>query len=193
VLILHYLDWISHYRDREGHIPVNVPLILARDSTDLDRQLLLANYYLEVGNATELTFMAQRLEHLFGDNAQAMNHAALSYLKMARLQQSGESFEKAYRLDSNDVAILIGYAAYLYEVEDYQRAASLLERAVELNPESFLANNNLAVLYAELGRLEPAVGYLARAETLMASKSHERMVKRTRALLKNRAQTPTAP
>ncbi len=193
VLVLRYLYWITYYRDQEGHVPQPVPLILARDSTNIERQLLLANYYLEVGKAGELDFMAQRLERLFADNAQAKNHAAMIYLKLGRLPECGGAFEQAYELDSNNVSILIGFAAYLYEVYDYERAASLLERAVELNPTSFLANHNLAVAYIELKRLESAVEYLARAESLIASKPHARMVRRTMGLLQGRVKQSTEP
>jgi Tfp pilus assembly protein PilF len=78
-------------------------------------------------------------------------------------------------------------------VEDYERAVQLLERAVMVNRSSFLANHNLAVAYIELKRIESAVEYLARAESLIASKSHARMVKRTMGLLQRRVRQSTEP
>jgi len=73
--------------------------------------------------------------------------------------------------------------------------ATLLERAVKLNPSSFLANHNLALVYIELGRAQEAAQYLARARDLVSSESHARMLQRTLEMLKggrNRRPTPKA-
>ncbi len=183
IYVLNYLNWMTHYRSQDGHIPVNLPQILASDSTNIDRQSLLAEYFLRFGKAGELDFMARRLERLFADNAQARNHAAMIYLRLGRLPQCGASFERAYELDSNDVAVLIGFAAYQYEVEDYERAVQLLERAIMLNPSSFLANHNLALAYHQVGQPGPAVEFLSRAGRLADIESRRRMVRRSAQLI----------
>jgi thioredoxin-like negative regulator of GroEL len=191
--VLNYLNWMTHYRSQDGHVPVNLPQILASDSTNISRQSLLAEYFLRFGKAGQLTWLADRLQRVFPDHPEALRQAATIYLKLNRVDRCGEAFQRAYRLDSSDVSILIGFAAYQYQVEDYERAVQLLERAVMVNRSSFLANHNLAVAYIELKRIESAVEYLARAESLIASKSHARMVKRTMGLLQRRVRQSTEP
>jgi tetratricopeptide (TPR) repeat protein len=194
--VLNYLHWMTGYRSQSGHVPIDVPGVLKSESKSRDRMLLLANYYLRFGNDIDRIETAESMERQFETDVKARLYAGILYLKLNRLDDCLSNLQAAHLLDSNDVEVLTAYAAYQYQVGELQRAITLLNRAVVLNPNSFQAHHSLAVALNDTGQLDLAVEHLAKAKELAASQSHRRMVEKTwrllsKAIQDNRSQMKT--
>lgn len=194
--VLNYLHWMTGYRSRNGHVPINVPSKLKSDINNRDRILLLACYHLRFGNEADLMETAGLLAQGFQTDVKARLYAGLLYLKLNELDACGLMLWKAYLLDSNDVEVLTASAAYQYQVGELQSAIDLLNRAVKLNPRSFQAHHSLAVALNDIGQVDLAVEQLAKAKELATSQTHRRMFEKiwrevSKAIQNNRSQTKT--
>ncbi|MDH3892500.1 MAG: tetratricopeptide repeat protein [candidate division Zixibacteria bacterium] len=177
--ILNYLNWMTGYSSQDGHVPVDVPGFLKSESASRDRSLLLAVYYLRFGGDIDLLQTADHLEQRFDEDVKARLYAGILFMKTNRLDECLRNFEAAYQLDSNDVEVLTAYAGFQYQADNLQQTIILLDRAVELNPNSFQAHYSLAVALNDSGQLDLAVEHLSKARELAVGQSRRRKVEAT--------------
>ena len=178
--VLYFLHRALHYQGSPEQSIERLNLALEVDSTDLGTHLLLASYYLNHGSPQQQLAMAGELERLFPNEGKAMMYAGVVSLRLGDVPRSGALLDRAYQLDDGDVDIMINYSSYLYESGEYDRAVALLAKALAKNPDSFLANHNIALAFERLGQIGEARRYLDRADSLAASDSQRQMIRRFR-------------
>jgi TolB-like protein/DNA-binding winged helix-turn-helix (wHTH) protein len=76
------------------------------------------------------------------------------------------SYQSAYDLSPNDIGVLDSFASLLSWSGHHERAISLAERAVELDPASPTSHWNLGVTLAQAGRGAAAAGVLRQAAAM---------------------------
>jgi tetratricopeptide (TPR) repeat protein len=99
------------------------------------------------------------LEKLIASDAK--NAAALAclgtLLRTTDPQRSAELFRRANQIDASNADYAVGYGAALVQLRQFERAASVLQRVVELAPEHYEAHANLAAALYELKLYKQAV------------------------------------
>jgi tetratricopeptide (TPR) repeat protein len=99
------------------------------------------------------------LEKLVASDAK--NTAALSCLgviyRTSDPQRSLEYFRRANQIDPSNADYAVGYGAALVQLRQFDKAAAILQRVVQLSPEHYEAHANLAAALYELKLYKQAV------------------------------------
>ncbi len=97
---------------------------------------------------------------------------ANALMKDDRPQQAVQSIKTAMRLDPHyPTAYLVRFAQAQFQLEDYQGATRLLEKAIESNPDDDWAYIYLAAAYGQLNLTDKARAALTQADKLRAKAS----------------------
>jgi tetratricopeptide (TPR) repeat protein len=92
------------------------------------------------------------------DEKNATARACLgSLLRTTDPQRSLELFRRAGEIDPRNADYAVGYGAALVQLRQFERAASVLARVVELSPEHYEAHANLAAALYEMKLYKQAV------------------------------------
>jgi len=119
----------------------------------------LTGWYGEKISDDEILAIADKALQL--DPGLAEAHAARGYaLGIAdRIEEAEAAFEEALRLDPVSFEATFAYARHCVKVGDYERAAALFIRALEVQPDDPQAPNLLPAILRALGRDEEALEY----------------------------------
>jgi tetratricopeptide (TPR) repeat protein len=80
-----------------------------------------------------------------------------SLLRTSDPQRSAELFRRANQIDPSNADYAVGYGAALVQLRQFDKAAAILQRVVELSPEHYEAHANLAAALYELKLYKQAV------------------------------------
>jgi tetratricopeptide (TPR) repeat protein len=123
------------------------------------------------------------------DNADAANNIGVIYYLMGMYDQAREAFEQALQIQPDQelaranlekltqksnqpqttskptgtVREYIEVGAAFYASGDYMKAAEYFEKALQLQPDNFKANNNIALTYMKIGKMDAAKQHFKRA------------------------------
>jgi len=89
-----------------------------------------------------------------------LNNKGLAYSRDNDFQSAVISFDKAYKLDPNDVEVVDNYAYILYRFGDNPKAAIISSRAISLNPMRSSSWGTYAQIQAALGNKEKSIAAL---------------------------------
>ena len=110
---------------------------------------------LESGN---VILAISELERALERNPVAMNYVYLAeaYRIAGQVEEARETFEKAIEKYSYDWEIHYQYGVLLIELEDNEKAISLIDQAAELAGEDLMVQYQLYIAYAQLGAEDKA-------------------------------------
>ncbi len=148
----------------------------ATDSLSLVTYHYLMEYYRRWGNRSDLRQLAATIEKVFQGNARGQMDAGTLYMDLGEIEKGAACLDKAYKLDSNDVFVIVNYGVFKLHSGDFPNAIRLLTKAVQKNPEYFAANFNLGLAYAGTGDGTRAVEYFSRAEKLASTQAESAQI-----------------
>jgi len=141
-----------------------------------DPYILLAEYYLNYATPQEKPAVAGTLPQWFPNVARAQLYSGVAHLQLGEDSLAGVRMARAFELDSSDVNVMVNFAVWNRDFGDLDRAESLLLRACERHPQSFLAHYNMVLVSLDRGNLEQADAFYGLALQLQTSQSHARML-----------------
>ncbi|PID70946.1 MAG: hypothetical protein CR985_02350 [Flavobacteriales bacterium] len=89
------------------------------------------------------------------------------YQKKGDLNQAKSAYEKALAIDNRNNMARTNLAQVYYQLRDYKKAEFVFKQIIEQEPDFGLTYYSLALLYAELNRLDEAIEQLLKARKLM--------------------------
>jgi Flp pilus assembly protein TadD len=124
----------------------------------------LATVYSELEQHDNAASAFQNAVRLEPDNADNHCSLATSYLKLNKPAEAMHSAKEALRLnpESAEAYLCLGCALH-YDSETFAEAAAAYQKALQLQPDQFIALGNLGDVNLQLGRLEEAQDALIRA------------------------------
>ena len=98
---------------------------------------------------------------------------ALLYIRMENMAQARASLERAINIYANHAAAQSLLGALLYNLSEYPAAITALEKAVQLQPQSWQAHRSLALCFLSEKSLEKARAHAERALETSGNKAPE--------------------
>jgi serine/threonine-protein kinase len=117
------------------------------DSSDWRWRNKLGAFYLSVGKLDAALREFNETVKLTPDNARAYNNLGVAYLRHEQFAEARTAFEAAVRLESYE-SHFSNLGAVLQLQGDYQGAAAMYRKAIDLNPSDYLGWGNLASVYS---------------------------------------------
>jgi len=173
-------------RGDSAHALSYLTMAIAVDTIELNSYLSLTRYYDRYGTRQDLLALAETLERLFPQKALAIMNAGIIYQRLGETERGEHNLEQAFYFDSTDYFVLLNYSILQIQKQNFQRCLEVLPGALEINPESFLANYYLSLANISLGNVSQARAYLGKAEALTKNSSQRQMVQD----LKGKFQSP---
>ncbi len=110
----------------------------------------------------------KKVVKLQSDNAIAHKDMAVIYLLRNQTDYAQEEFETAYSIAPDSFSIVIEYANFLNQIQEFEKSKELYEKAITLSeskdPEVYLYS---AINLISLNEIEQAYEYLIKADSLM--------------------------
>ena len=159
--------------------------LFAVDSANFGGHMFLIKYFREFNQQDKLPKLAERMVRIFPDNAVGLMNAAVIFLQDDQLDRGHIIMQKAYDLDSTDIAIIENFATLQYRLENYERCIELADRWIERDKLSFTAHYHSAAAYFKLNDLARSSKYLIRAEELANSTEETAMVQNLKQAIEN--------
>jgi serine/threonine protein kinase/predicted TPR repeat methyltransferase len=103
-----------------------------------------------LGNIDNAIAQLQHAAELAPDNAMAYYDLSIAHRQSGQLQQAGNELERSLQLDPTARKYAALGSLFLFEGK-YDQAVQMEQKAIELNPESYVAYGNLAAAYAWSG------------------------------------------
>ena len=168
----------------EYYMTVNKPaeaehylnLSLAADPYNIFTYHYLTNFARSYGTQDDLLNLAAAMADRLPTSAKAQMDAGVLLIQLNQSEHGRACLEKAYMLDSNDVFVIVNYANLFMQDKNYPEAVRLLLRAVDINPDYFKANYNLALAYTGIRDRSSALQYLNRASALTSNQSERKQL-----------------
>ncbi len=85
------------------------------------------------------------------------------YENKGRIGQAAQEYEKALRLEPNNLKALVSYARMHDRASEFERAAALYRRAVKAHPQNPIVFNDLGLCYARQSKVELSIQNLRMA------------------------------
>lgn len=185
-LILNKLGeyYMAHNKPAEAERFLN--LSIQADPFNIFTYHFLTNYYSTYGTSADLLNLANAMAARFPTSAKAQTDAGVLYMQLGRAEKGQGCLTKAYTLDSSDVFVIVNYGVLFLQSQKYAEAARLLQKAININPDYFKANYNLALAYAGLHDRNTALRYLEVADKLAKNDSETAQVKNMKRTLGGR-------
>jgi adenylate cyclase len=159
-LVAGYMGHYSEDPDPLGSAEKLVDRALELDDTQLISLTTAASTYAYRDRREDALAAAQRAVALYPNSAAA--HSALG-AAMDTSSGSGDEFleamaelRHAWQLDPFAPFISFTYAGRLFYIREHEEAAAVLEQAIRKTPDFIGLHGMLAVVYAEMGRVEDA-------------------------------------
>lgn len=122
-----------------------------------------AEVLLETGDAAGSVADLQRIDQQYRDSTFYQTRLADAYARLNNPSQAQLAYDKALRLNPDNVEALTNRAALYYSQKAYALASQDIKRALLLNPKQDAALNNQSLLLAHAGNLSEALTYVERA------------------------------
>ena len=105
-------------------------------------------------------------------NAEAYTAIGRTQANTWEWQAAQASFERAYELGPNDVGVLNLYADFLWQIGNYDKAITLKQQAINLDPLSGVLAGDLAEMLVEAGKFQEALASGQRGVMLAPGSFH---------------------
>jgi tetratricopeptide (TPR) repeat protein len=127
------------------------------DKTQPDGYSLLGHIFMERGDINQAISMCEKAAALAPSDAEAMAHLGNILVQSGRIKEGIQKIQKALRLSPPPPGWYLAILGVGFHLEgDYEAAISVLQQAIEREPESHFTRPWLACALVEMGRLDEA-------------------------------------
>lgn len=91
------------------------------------------------------------------ESLESLKALASFWLKKAEMEKASPYIIRAHQIDKNDAEVMVMHAAVIYQKGDPDRAIEILRAAIEKNPTSIRARQDLAVMLYRQGKNQQAL------------------------------------
>ena len=155
------------------------------DSMEFFTNVLMIHFLNQFGGVGDIVDFADVMESRFPEHSTALTITGLIFIREGDTARGEANLEKAITINSSDFNSLVNYGTYMISKKDYEKAAELLNMALNVNRRSFLANYYLSVVYLELDEIEKAEQHFSKSKFFMRTNEDKRMVEELEAALIN--------
>ena len=131
---------------------------------------LLFNYEASIDIAESLSMTLEAARHALAldpDNAEAYTAIGRAQSNNMAWPEARRNYERAYQLDPNDIGVINLYGDFQgFTLGNFDRAISLKQQAISLDPLSGVHHSDLALLFLAKGQFEEALVSARKAVSL---------------------------
>ncbi|HET7294083.1 MAG TPA: sulfatase-like hydrolase/transferase [Vicinamibacteria bacterium] len=157
---------LAHLERESGHLDAAVAALrkaLAADAENATAASLLGAYLTQAGRAEEAAALLEPYAQRDQPDLDVLFAQGLALAQLGRHAQALAVLERARDLDPANAMVLVHIGTVHLMARDGGRARSAFEAAVAMNPMIARGHSSLAVVAAEEGRVEEALGHFGRA------------------------------